>query len=383
MARPFFNPKMIRWACNRSGYDREVLEKKFKRLPDWESGKFNPTAKQLTNFARAVHVPYAFLFLNKPPKESIPIPDFRTLENKQITRPSPNLLDVIYVTQTRQEWYRDYAVSENLPVVDFIDSASINSSPQENAHLMQKLMNFNLSDRKGIKNIFELQKYLVKQMEDIGILVMISSIVGSNSKRKLNVDEFRGFVLCDSYAPLIFVNGSDSISAQMFTLAHEIGHLLLGTSALSNVGIQTKSQSNKQEIWCNRFAAEFLVPILALKELFLPDQALETSVKKLSGIFKVSNLVILRRLLDAGLIERTIFNQLWNLYSSHVKKNISKSQSGGNFYFATLKRVNRKFAESLIVNTLEGNTSYRDALRMLGISSLKAFDGLAKEIGVS
>ena len=99
-------PELLRWA-----YSIEDLTNRFKKLADWESGKICPTLKQLEAFAKATYVPIGHLFLNKPPEEKIPIPDFRTIGNREIPRPSPDLLDTIYLCQQRQNWYRNFVQS--------------------------------------------------------------------------------------------------------------------------------------------------------------------------------------------------------------------------------------------------------------------------------
>lgn len=102
MTRIPVNPGLLRWARERSGLAQEHLATKFKKLPDWEDGETQPTLKQVEAFARAVHLPVGYLFLTEPPEEPIPIPDFRTLTGQPVTRPSPNLLDTIYICQERQ-----------------------------------------------------------------------------------------------------------------------------------------------------------------------------------------------------------------------------------------------------------------------------------------
>ncbi len=108
MTRVPVDPKLLLWARERAGIAQEDLAMKFKKLPEWESGVIEPTLKQLEAFARAVHVPFGYLFLSEPPEEAVPIPDFRTFAGREVARPTPDLLDMIYACQERQGWYRDF-----------------------------------------------------------------------------------------------------------------------------------------------------------------------------------------------------------------------------------------------------------------------------------
>ena len=111
MLRVDVKPELLRWACERAGFDTAELAERIPQFPAWESGETKPTLKQLEGFAKKVHAPIGYLFLPEPPVEQIPIPDFRTVGNEYIGHPSPDLLDIIYICQQRQEWYRDYAAS--------------------------------------------------------------------------------------------------------------------------------------------------------------------------------------------------------------------------------------------------------------------------------
>src|SRR5438128_2285162 len=102
-------PELLRWARERAGRSLENLHKKFSRLESWEHGEALPTLKQLESFAKATYVPIGYLFLDQPPEEKVPIPDLRTMGGKPLEAPSPDLLDVLYLCQRRQDWYRDYA----------------------------------------------------------------------------------------------------------------------------------------------------------------------------------------------------------------------------------------------------------------------------------
>ena len=112
-------PKLLTWAIERSGVDSVVLHNRFDRLDSWLDRSVQPTLKQVEAFAKATRTPIGFLFLHEPPEEHIPIPDYRTMANVQLSRPSANLLDTIYICQQRQEWYRDYARNNGLKRIGF------------------------------------------------------------------------------------------------------------------------------------------------------------------------------------------------------------------------------------------------------------------------
>lgn len=105
MTRVSIKPEMLRWARERAGLDEPDLAKRFPKLAAWESHQLLPTLKQLENYAKATRTPIGYLFLPEPPAEPIPIPDFRTMTNRAVTRPSPDLLDTIYLCQQRQAWW--------------------------------------------------------------------------------------------------------------------------------------------------------------------------------------------------------------------------------------------------------------------------------------
>lgn len=125
MIRVDIQPKLLTWARERAGLDTEAVVNRFPKFLDWEQGFLKPTLKQVEAFAKATHTPVGFLFLQEPPVEKIPIPDLRTVRNRAISRPSPDLLDMLYVCQQRQEWYRAFARSERASPLTFVGSASL------------------------------------------------------------------------------------------------------------------------------------------------------------------------------------------------------------------------------------------------------------------
>ena len=382
MIRAPINPHLLIWARERAGVTQENLTRKFKKLPEWEDGKIQPTLKQVETFARAVHVPVGFLFLTEPPEEAVPIPDFRTFSGHEVTRPSPNLLDTIYACQERQSWYRDFARIVGEPELGFVGSASISTSPETVAAQMRETLGFDLDARRKCSTWTDALRLFIRQADEAGILVMVSGIVMSNTSRPLDPAEFRGFALCDPLAPLIFINGKDTKAAQMFTLAHELAHIWLGASALSNLGAAPNTEFCREEVWCNAVAAELLVPLHVLQSDLRRNESLPDALSRLARTFKVSTLVILRRLLDAGWLTREHFEAAWKEENEHLRKLVQTGSGGGDFYRTTIARVGQRFTRALVVSTLEGQTLYRDAFRMLGIKKTKTFNNLGREAGV-
>ena len=387
MARVPVNSDVLQWALDRSGVPRDDLEKKFPKLSEWESGEVLPTYKQVKSLARAIYVPFGYLFMSEPPSESIPIQDFRTLKGRTPTRPSPNLIDTIYMCQDRQEWYRDYASANDMPRLPFVGSAELGDSPESTAAKMREAIGFSVEEQRKCGDASAARRDLILKIEDSGVLVMINGIVGNNTRRTLNVDEFRGFALSDQIAPLIFVNGRDGISAQMFTLAHELAHIWLGTSALSKAGIRMDGQFPREEVWCNSVAAEFLVPMKAIKNEFHAADDTHRELERLSSIFNVSKLVVLRRLVDAKLMVRSEFESEWKAEMSAIQAKKEEEEKkggkkGGNFRNSFPYRVSRTFAKALISSAVGGETLHRDAARLLCLSSVGKMMKSGRSLGV-
>jgi Zn-dependent peptidase ImmA (M78 family) len=380
MVRVIVKPEIFRWARERAGFEPGALAERFPHLDAWERGELQPTLKQLESFAQATHTPVGYLFLPEPPVEVVPIPDFRTMGNERLERPSADLLDTLYLCQQRQEWYRDFARTEGEGPLPFVGSMSLASDIEETGARIRDALGFDLEERRRMPTWTEALRRFIGLADDLGLLVMVNGVVGNNNRRRLNPEEFRGFALVDPLAPLVFVNGADTKAAQMFTLAHELAHVWLGQSALSDVA-PVSFPSHATEIWCNRVAAELLVPLAILREEFRPEAMLQVELDRLARRFKVSTLVVLRRIHDVGGLTR---EQLWRAYQEELERLLAISRgSGGDFYLTQAARVSKRFARALVVSTLEGQTLYRDALRMLGFSKLSTFHELGHSLGVA
>ena len=365
----------------RSGKGIGALEKQFPKLQQWLERQLQPTFKQLEAFAKANYTSALYLTGEKPPEEPLPIPDFRTVAGRPVLRPSGNLLDTIYLCQQRQYWYEEYLRDQGFDELSFPGSVSLEDSPVSVASQIRKQLQFDVQDRANMETWEKALTKFIDLVENAGVMVMRSSIVKNNAHRKLLPEEFRGFALADSYAPLIFINGADSKSAQMFTLAHELAHIWLGETGLSNPAINLESTQNV-EAWCNAVAAELLVPMQELKRMSQNGRADPSLIRQMARRFKVSTLVIVRRFYDAGALSRESFERFYEDELSRVKELTAKGSGGGDFYRTQSARISERFAKAIIASALEGQTSFRDAMLLTGLKKMSTFDEAARRLGV-
>jgi Zn-dependent peptidase ImmA (M78 family) len=378
MVRVAVKAELLRWARDRAGFTVDDLSSKFPKLEQWESGVAQPTLKQIENYAKATYAPVGYFFLTAPPEEPLPVPDFRTMAGRDVLPASPNLREMIYACQERQDWFRDNARIAGTDRLAFVGSANLQSPIVEAAAAIRRALSFDLDRRRTCATWTDALRLFISEADRLGILVMCSGIVMNNTHRRLNPQEFRGFALSDDLAPLVFINGADTKSAQMSTLAHELAHIWLGQTALSNA-TPTSQQQNAVETWCNRVAAELLAPLEIVRRELRPDESLDQTVARLVRIFKVSSLVILQRLRDA---RRLTWDELREAYQSELDRisKLPKTEGGGDFYVTAAVRYSRRFTRALVESTLEGRTLYRDALRMLGISKTETFHELGRTL---
>lgn len=379
MTRVSVKPELLRWARERAGLDFEQLTRRFAKIEAWERGEMHPTLKQLEGFAKATHTPVGYLFLHEPPVEQVPIPDFRTMPQARLGRPSPDLLDTIYLCQQRQDWYRDFARSQGEEPLAFVGSVQPAADVVETATRIRVELGFDVEERRRLSTWADALRRFIEQVDALGILIMVSGVVGSNNRRHLNPEEFRGFALADPLAPLVFINGADSKAAQMFTLAHELAHIWLGQSAVSNA-VAVSVPDHRIEQWCNQVAAELLVPLAMLRGEYDRNAELQFEVDRLARRFKVSTLVILRRIHDVGGLTR---DELWAAYDEELARlRALPKSSGGDFYLTLGARVSKRFARALVASTLEGRTSFTESFRLLGVKKLATFRELGHSLGL-
>ena len=380
MAKVSVSADIIKWALIRSGRSLPDLVRSFPKLEHWITGLVQPTFKQLENFANATYVPLGYFFLDAPPMERLPIPFYRTIDvSPDSSDVSANLFDTIQIMKFRQDWMREHLIERQAAPLEFINSVTLNQSEEQIAQYALDIL--------GLKPVWAsfhqtwtaALDTLRHTIEGLGVLVVVNGVVGNNTHRKLNPQEFRGFSLVDEYAPLLFVNGADWKAAQMFTLAHEFAHLLLGESAAFDLR-NAMPANNAIERKCDRIAAEFLVPRNALKNIW-ENGKLDDIIPNLAKTFKVSEIVIARRILDLEYITKNDFFNYYNEYLDREKTiKDAKTSSGGDFYANQKFRVGKRFGEAVVCAAREGAILYSEAYRLTGLRG-KTFDEFACSIG--
>jgi len=373
-------PKMLVWALERARKRPRELEKKFPRLKKWLAGQEKPTFNQLEKLAHSTHTPFGYFFLPEPPEEPLPIPDLRTLKQRP-QRPSPNLLDTIYAMQRRSSWLSEELREAEADPLPFVGAAKIQDDPTSIGREMRELVGLGNKWAAKVSTWQEAVSKLRRSIEKLGVLAVINSLVENNTHRKLDVAEFRGFALVDPYAPLIFVNGADAKSAQMFTLAHEFAHLWLGSQGEGLSGFEgIFPGDDRVERFCDHAAAEFLVPEKELTEQWPRYMKEDDLFIKLARHFKVSPIVVARRALDLELLNRKAFFDFYNTYIEREAK-LSKTYKG-DFYNNQNARVGIRFARQVIHAALERRITFKEAYELTGLRG-GSFQKYAKHVGVT
>lgn len=375
------HPEVLRWARERIEFSPEELARKMQVKPDrvleWEdSGQIS--VAQVDRLAAVTHTPLGFLYMSKPLEEVLPIADFRTVGDSPPRRPSPDLLETVYTMQRRQAWMRDELIAEEVPPLDFVGAFNTASDPSAVAAAIRAALALEPNWAAGVGGGWEnALRFLRVRIEEIGILVVVTGVVGNNNSRPLDPEEFRAFVLVDDYAPLIFVNNKDYKSAQMFTMAHELAHIFVGEDGVSNFE-ELRPAPHETEIFCNSVAAEFLVPEEELRAYWLTVAENRYPYQSVARRFKVSDIVAARRALDFHLIDQASFSEF---YREYVGRERGKGPSGGNFWNNQNVRIGKRFGAAVARAVKEGRLLYRDAYALTGLNG-DTFVNMARNMGV-
>ncbi len=360
-------PTILRWARERARTSQGELAKKLNTNPErialWESGQTRPTFRQAQNIASKLRIPFGYLYLPAPPAERIPLQDFRTVRDVEMSSPSGEFLDLLYDVIAKQSWYRELLEDEEAEELPFVACFSLNDEFHEIAASIASTLGIDDTFRQAASGWESFLRNLMERTESIGVLVMRSGLVAGNTRRRVSEKEFRGFAISDKLAPLIFINGNDAKAAQIFTLAHELAHIWVGQTGISNESPADFSQ-NEVEKKCNQVAAEVLVPRVEFIRHWSSTRDVDSNLNDAVRHFRVSLLVVLRRTLELELLPADV---VWSRYRQEEERRAQPAKGGGDFFRNLLSRNSRLLVEA-VVNAVQGERAlYTEAASLLNV----------------
>lgn len=372
-------PTIIHWALGRVRKTPEQVAQELSVTPDrfaaWANGELRPTLRQAQELAKKLRIPFGYLYLNDPPKETLPLPDLRTIRPKQSIHPSPDFMDVIHDALRKQEWYREQLQYEERPKVNFVGRYNQQDAPSDIANDIRDTLGINMYQRPHTGSWEAFLKYLITRVENKGVLVLRSGIVGSDVHRRLDVREFLGFVISDKLAPLVFINGNDYKTAQIFTLVHELAHVWIDQSGILNPNYRLLRQKNEIETICDNIAAEVLVPSADFELRWDESKSVNDNVSGLAITYRVSAFVVLRRAYSLNKISRAAFKAQYDALLQNITR--QKVEDDGHYYSLVTSRNSRIFTNTLIGAVGAGLESPVEAARLLNvkIGTLRKIEG--------
>lgn len=372
------HPSVLEWAIERSGKSRDDIERKFPKCLDWVAQTIRPTYRQLELFARATYTPFGFFFLPEPPGDDLPIPLYRSSQTDQGHRPSVHLLDTVSAMKRRQDWMREHLIRDGCRPHPLVRSENLDGDSVAVADRLRDFLGLSRTWNTDARDRRSALRVLRDAVDEAGILVFFNGIVGNDTRRPLDVNEFRGFVLIDDYAPLVFVNGADALVGRLFTLAHELAHVAFGVAAAFDLR-DMRPSSQPEELKCNAVAAELLVPEARLRRDWSPHASRSDLIESLSRKYKVSRLVIAYRAMDMALLTFDEFGELRSGLAKPAAEPRRRPTPGGDFWRNQYWRVGPRFAAAVHSAARAEELLFRDAYDLTDCRGA-TFDSLVTEL---
>lgn len=361
--------ELVSWAISESQCPVDFLLGKKKYLSKLiNSGE--ATFTQLKDFASTCHVPFGFLFLSNAPSESSLSPSFRTIKNIHPGIISQNLKQTINDMEFKRDWMSSFREEAGFSAINIANTIKKDDSISDCAKAFRGSFSIPNEWYDSIPNEKAAFAFLREKAEKFGFIVMESGIVGNNSKRKLDINEFRGFFLSDPFAPLVFINSCDSTTAKIFTLIHECCHAFMNGSE----DLLTAAEDTDNERFINSIVAEILMPTdLVIK--FSKNKNLNdiNDIRLISHHFKTSLTSSTYRLFNLNLISKELFDSVTQI----VANSISKKRPGGDYYATLYNRISNSFLHAVISSVNNASTTYTEGFNLLGVSSYSSFEKLS------
>ena len=380
--KAFITPNVLKWARESARITEETAAAKIpkltiEKLKEWEHGTIQPTIRQAQILAKAYKRPFALFFLPEVPRDFQPLQDFRKSGSKELTTSS---IFIIREIQQKQAWISDVYMENNEEKLPFVGRFSIKDNPKFVANDILATLNVNPAKYKSDNPIRE----WINAAESNGFFVSRTSFI--HSRMKLDSEELQGFAIADPFAPFIFINSDDWNAPQLFTLVHELAHIWIAATGISN-GIEpelvNRNKFNPIELFCNEVAANALIPsevILNIdREVFRNSQEIFKVAKNLG----VSSFAFLVRALNLQLVSNSEYNTLKRQaeidYQAFLKREAEKKSAlklkqkekpgGPNPYLLRLNKNSRLFTQVVLDALRSGFVQPTQASFLLGTPS--------------
>lgn len=380
------SPDVLNWVFQKAQNNPLPL-KSIPLLQAWIDGTKVPTFSQIEDVSNETRIPLGYFFLNTPPEEKIPLLQFRTVKSEQYKDPSRNLIDTIHDMERIIDWTKNSMIESNSEPNEVVGSQRNVKDPLVLANYIRRILGLNIDWAIYSHSAEESFKILRDRINSVGVIVMQNGTARGNSKRPLDVNEFRAFTIIDNYAPLIFINACDSQNAKLFSLLHEFAHICIGVDSLFNENHwHSHPNNNVVEILCNAVAAELLVPTEPFRnkwqELKPTCSSTDDIIEKTAYYFKCGQVVVARKASDLGLINKEKYNQIANTAKQqYLDAKGRKNSSGGNYYATMASRIDRRFFNMLLESVLQGKTQYTEACKLTNTNRI-TFSELAERMAI-
>jgi Zn-dependent peptidase ImmA (M78 family)/transcriptional regulator with XRE-family HTH domain len=356
--KAYITPNVLKWARESARMTEEIAAGKvsvsIEKLKEWEAGINQPTIRQAQTLAKSYKRPFALFFLPEIPRDFQPLQDFRKSGSKSLTTSS---IFIIREIQQKQSWIRDVYSDNQEEKLPFVGRFNIYDDPQKVANDILQTLNINPLFYKSDNPI----KEWIDAAETNGIFVSRTSFI--HSRLKLDSEELQGFAIADLHAPFVFVNSEDWNAPQLFTLLHELAHVWIAETGISNEvepNLKQKDKFHPVELFCNEVAANALMP----KSIILDfDASLFQSSKNIFRIAKqlgVSSFALIVRALNLNIITLNTYQKLKKQADIDFKeylrreaekkrKQKEKENAGGpNYFLLQLNRNSKLFTQTVL-----------------------------------
>lgn len=371
---------VIQWVLNQTSEEQLGLDL-MQNIKQWLDGTKTPTFKQIEEFSKKSNIPLGYFFLQTPPVEKIELLEYRTIDSLELVNPSRNLIDTIFEMERIQDWMKEYRQDTGFDILPLVGSLKNLSDAKLISMEIRKDLDLDIDWYKNVKDISDAFSYIREKLDEVGVVVMQNGVVGKNTHRSLNIDEFRAFAMVDEWAPLIFINSVDSHGAKLFSLFHEIAHIWLGENDLYN-DRRNSGNVKELEVLCNSVASEILVPTDEFNRLWIEikEKDKRNKISLITQVFKCSESVIARKALDNNRIDKELYTEIIEDAIEAYKTMRENDSSGGNYYSTLKTRLDACFVRALCESINSGRTTFTEAYRLTN-TSRKTFAEVAMRLG--